>query len=98
VADELKKKAERIAAKRAERPREGFVSVLSEVPGQVPETRIHYRGDPRQPTKAVGPGDLTIAAPAGKRLDLPAKEGKRATTGRRLAYAKHLTTGEHALL
>jgi hypothetical protein len=98
AADELKRMAERIAAKRAERPAEGFVSVLSEVPGEVPVTRIYHRGDARQPTKAVGPGDLTIAAPEGKRLDLKAKDGKLTTTGRRLAYAKHLTSGEHPLL
>src|SRR5262249_41320724 len=75
-----------------------FVAVLNEVSGQAPVTRIHHRGDPRQPTKAVGPGDLTIAAAEGKRLDLPAKDGKLSTTGRRLAYAKHLTSGEHPLL
>jgi hypothetical protein len=98
AADELKKMAAQVAAKRAERPPEGFLSVLNEVPGPLPVTKIHYRGDPRQPTKAVTPGDLTIAAPEGKRLEIASKDSKLSTTGRRLAYAKHLTSGEHPLL
>ncbi len=56
AADELKKDREVIAAKRAEKPVEDFVSVLDEAPGVLPETHVFHRGDHRQPTKAVGPG------------------------------------------
>ncbi len=96
AADELKKMQDRINAKRAEKPAEGFVSMLDEPPGSVPVTRIFHRGDYRQPTKEVKPGDLTITAPEGKRLEIPAK-GAGSTTGRRLAWAKHLTSGTHPL-
>jgi len=55
-------------------------------------TRIAYRGDYRQPKGAVQPGDLTIAAPEGKRFEIAPKNPKVATsTERRLAFAKHLT-------
>jgi hypothetical protein len=97
-ADELKKDAEKIAAKRAEKPVEDFLSVLNEVPGVLPTTHLFHRGDYRQPLQAVEAGDLTIAAPEGKRLELPAKDTALATSGRRLAYAKHLTSGQHPLL
>ena len=63
AADDLKKLRAKVDAKRAEKPVEDFVSVLDEVPGVLPATKIFYRGDHRQPTKSVGPGDLTIAAP-----------------------------------
>lgn len=98
AADELKKDAERIAAKRAEKPPEDFVSVLDEVPGVVPETKLFHRGDHRQPLQAISAGDLTIAAPEGKRFEVPAKDPSLPTTGRRLAYAKHLVSGTHPLV
>jgi hypothetical protein len=98
AADELKKDAERIAAKRAERPPEDFISVLDEVPGVAPETRVFHRGDHRQPTSPVGPGDLTIAAPDGQRLEIPPDDPELPSTGRRLAYARHLANGRHPLV
>jgi len=97
AADELKKLNAKIQAKRAEKPVEDFVAVLSEVPGQIPTTHVFYRGDPRQPQAQVAPGDLTIAAPDGARLEIPAKDNKLPTSGRRLAYARHLTHGRHPL-
>ena len=65
AAEDLKKESAKVAAKRAEKPVEDFVSVLDEVPGVVPATKIFHRGDHRQPTKAVRPGDLSIVAPEG---------------------------------
>ncbi|MFO0907517.1 MAG: PSD1 and planctomycete cytochrome C domain-containing protein [Isosphaeraceae bacterium] len=98
AADELTKEAQKVAAKRAEKKPEEFVSVLDETPGVVPETRLFHRGDHRQPTRPLGPGDLTIAAPEGTRVDLPAKDPSLPTTGRRLAYAKYLMNGRHPLV
>jgi hypothetical protein len=98
AADELKQSQNRINAKRAEKPVEDFVAVLSEVPGQIPPTRVFHRGDYRQPNGEVQPGDLTIAAPDGRRLEIPGKDPQLATSGRRLAVAKHLTSGSHPLL
>lgn len=98
AADELKKDQAKIQAKRAEKPVEDFLAVLGEVQGKIPPTRIFYRGDARQPLDEVRPGDLTIAAPDGARLELPAGDAKKPSSGRRLAYAQHLTNGQHPLL
>lgn len=98
ASNELKADQAKIQAKRAERPVEDFVSVLTEVPGQVPVTHLFYRGDYRQPKQAILPGDLTIAAPEGARLELPEKDPNLATSGRRLSWARHLVDGRHPLV
>jgi hypothetical protein len=98
AADELKKEGERVAAKRAEKPVEDFVSVLDETPGVRPETHIFNRGDYRQPTKAVAPGGLSIAAAEGSRFEAADADLKAPSSGRRLAYARYLTNGRHPLV
>lgn len=95
AAEELTKDREKVAAKRAEKPVEDFVSVLNEAPGIRPETKIFHRGDYRQPTDPVGPGDLTIFAPEGERFEIADNKAAAPSTGRRLAFAKHLTSGKH---
>jgi hypothetical protein len=98
VADEIKALQAKVQAKRAERPAEGFVAVAAEVPGRVPATKLHHRGDARQPKGPdLAPGDLTVAAPDGKRFEVANAPAGGATTGRRLAWAKHLTSGTHPL-
>lgn len=98
AADELKKDGEKIAAKRAEKPVEDFVSVLAEIPGVITPTRIFHRGDYRQPKTEVKPGDLTIAAAEGGRFEIADKDTQLPTSGRRLALAKQLTNGRHPLV
>jgi len=98
AADELKKDADAIAAKRAQRPPEDFVSLLDEPGGEPPVTRLFHRGDYRQPKQPIAPGDLTIAAPEGGRYDIPADDPALPGTGRRLAWARHLTSGSHPLV
>jgi hypothetical protein len=98
ASNELKADQAKIAEKQKEKPVEQFVSVLNEVPGQLPVTKIFYRGDYRDPRAAVVPGDLTIAAPEGQRLNIAEKDANLPTSGRRLAFARHLTTGQHPLL
>ncbi|MCA1686178.1 MAG: DUF1549 and DUF1553 domain-containing protein, partial [Planctomycetia bacterium] len=84
----------RTATAREGRPAEDFVQALTEVPGKVPVTRLLARGDVGQPRKAVGPGELSVLPPAS----IPADDPDLPTTGRRLAYARHLTDGRHPLL
>src|SRR5262249_53834114 len=99
AADEIKKLQADVAAKRAQKPVEEFLDVANEVPGQVPVTRVFHRGDYRQPKAPVRPGDLTIAAPEGKRFEIAPKDPKlAASTARRLPFARHLTSSEHPLL
>jgi mono/diheme cytochrome c family protein len=98
AAKELKEDQAKIDALLATRPPGDYVSVLDERPGVIPETHLFHRGDHRQPLKAVLPGDLTIAAPEGARFEIPAGDPKQPSTGRRLAYAKHLVDGKHPLV
>ncbi len=96
--NELKTMQAKIQAKRAERPVEEFVAVMAEVPGRVPVTKLFHRGDARQPMGPdLTPADLTIAAPDDKRFEIVPKDANVSTTGRRLAWAKHLTDGTHPL-
>jgi hypothetical protein len=98
AADELKKDQEKINAKRGEKPVEDFVSVTSEVAGTLPVTHLFHRGDHRQPKQAVSPGDLTIAAAEGHRVEIAEKDPNTPTSGRRLALAQHLMSGKHPLV
>ncbi|WP_435010267.1 PSD1 and planctomycete cytochrome C domain-containing protein [Tundrisphaera lichenicola] len=97
-AEELKKDQAAVAAKVGEKPFEDFVSVLDEVPGILPETKIFHRGDYRRPTEAVNPGDLTIASPEGERFEVASDDPALPSSGRRLAYARHLVDGRHPMV
>jgi hypothetical protein len=96
AAAELKSIAARSAAVRATKPKEDFIRALTEVPGRVPATHLFYRGDHTQPKQAVLPGELTILA-AGGAGRISVKDPALPTTGRRLAYARWLTSGKHPL-
>ena len=98
AAEELKKDMAVIQAKRAEKPVEDFISVLTEPAGALPVTNVFHRGDHRQPTTVVTPGDLTIAAPAGERVEIPEKDAAVTSSGRRLAWAQQLMNGKHPLV
>jgi len=91
----LTKIDERMNALRATKPPEDFLSALVEGRDRRPETHLFHRGDYRQPREAVAPGDLTIAAPEGERFAIPDDDPNLPTTGRRLAYARHLVDGKH---
>lgn len=69
---------------------------LTEVPGQVPVTHLFARGDHQQPRQAVVPGELTILNSAA--FVIPVDDPQLPTTGRRLAWARHLTSGQHPLV
>ena len=98
ASNEIKAMQAKVAAKQAERPPEEFVAVMSETPGRLPQTLLFYRGDARQPVGSpLAPGDLTVLSPEGKRLEITAKDPAIPTSGRRLAWARNLTSGSHPL-
>jgi hypothetical protein len=97
AAKELKTYTARAAAIRATKPAEDFVQAATEVPGVVPDTYVFARGDPAQPKEAVAPAALSVLADAGA-PPIPGKDPSLPTTGRRLAYAKWLTSGKHPLV
>ena len=83
---------------RKTRPAEDFIQALTEVPGQIPATHLFYRGDPKQPRQEISPGELKVLAMAGDSETIPADDPALPTSGRRLAYAQHLTSGRHPLV
>ncbi len=93
---ELKEYNKRVAKIKARRPKENFVRTLSEVPDKVPVTYLFRRGSHTQPAEEVLPGGLSVLT-RGDQSVVPANDPKLETTGRRLAYARHLTNGAHPL-
>src|SRR6185436_11669736 len=98
AADELKAMDAKIAEIRGRKPPEDFISVLTEPAGKVPVTYLFHRGDPKQPKDAIPPGGLSVLAPAGQCVELGPKDPALETSGRRLAYAKWLTSDENPLV
>jgi cytochrome c553 len=100
-ADTLKKMTEEATAVRAKKPVEEFVHAFTELPKAklelIPATFIFNRGNHDQPKDKVTPSELTVLA-AHRKVELPEKDPKLATTGRRLAFANALTDGKHPLL
>ncbi|MCP4175725.1 MAG: DUF1553 domain-containing protein, partial [Fuerstiella sp.] len=82
---------------RKKKPAENFVRALTEVPGQIPDTHFFSRGDHRNPVQKMAPAVLTVPAPPHSG-SIPANSETLPTTGRRLAYADHLTSGKHPLV
>ena len=98
AADELKAMDAKIAEIRGRKPPEDFISALTEPSDKLPVTYLFHRGDPKQPKDAVPPGTLSILGPAGQSLDLPERNPDLATSGRRLAFARWLTSGTNPLV
>ena len=97
AADALKAIAARAAKLRATKPKEEFVRALTEPDkGGPPPTYIFYRGDFEQPTDTVAPRELTVLGDDA-RAEIPKNDPRLLTTGRRLNYARWLTSGSHPL-
>lgn len=96
AAEDLKRYTERVAKIREQIPPEGFVRALTEPPAHTPATFVFYRGDHEQPKQKVDPGELSVLGDGS--APIAAEAEGLPTTGRRLAYAKHLTDGKHPLV
>ncbi|MBO12259.1 MAG: hypothetical protein CMJ68_16035 [Planctomycetaceae bacterium] len=97
AADDLKTFTARAEEIRSKIPREGFLRALTEVPGKVPTTFVHFRGDHQQPKQKVEPAELAVLN-LKTPVKLPLNDKSVPTTGRRLAYARHLVSGRHPLV
>ncbi|MBM3969900.1 MAG: DUF1553 domain-containing protein [Planctomycetes bacterium] len=86
-----------IAAQRAIRPEDDFAHCLTEVPGKISPTFLFFRGEFAQPKQEVAPGELKVLATASN-ITIPRDDENLPTSGRRLAYARLLTSGEHPLV
>ncbi len=89
-----KRFGEQIDAVKKRRPVDDYAQCLTEVPGKVPPTHLFFRGDFNAPRQEIAPGELSVL---GETLSLSTSEPLK-TSGRRLAYARHLTSGEHPLV
>jgi hypothetical protein len=98
AADDLKAMDAKIAEIRGRKPPEDFITVLTEPAGKPPVTQVFHRGDPKQPKDVVTPGALSVLAPPGQCLELPEKDPDLPTTGRRLAFARWLTSANNPLV
>jgi len=82
---------------RTTKPPEGMVMALTEVKGVVPQTHLFYRGDHDQPKQQLMPGELTVLAQPAIEPFKPATVSS-GSSGRRLAYAQWLVSGQHPLV
>lgn len=77
------------------RPADDLIQCLTEPPGHAPVAKLFSRGDFQQPRDEVPPGELSILIASAS---IPLNDPTLPTTGRRLAYARWLTNGEHPLV
>lgn len=96
AADDLKTYLAKAAKVRATKPEPDYVRALTEIPGKVPVTYLFERGDHEQPKNAVAPGGLMIFEQLGL-TKFPDKSAALPSSGRRLAFANTLTSGQHPL-
>lgn len=95
VADLNKANEKNQADIRAKRPADNFVACLTEPSEHAPPTHLFSRGDFNQPRQVVPPGDLSVLPVSNV---VPENDPGLSTTGRRLAWARHLTSGQHPLV
>ena len=98
AAEDLKKFDARIAEANGKRPPEEFLAVLTEPAGHLPETHLFHRGEFQQPLAVVPPAALTVACSEDARVEFPIDDPSLPTSGRRLAFAKWLTSRDNPLV
>ncbi len=94
---ELAKLQDEIKAIRSTAPKENFVRVLTEPANHTPPTHLFIRGDHKQPGQQLEPDELTVLK-SFVSVEIASQNPDLATSGRRLAYARHLTSNQHPLL
>lgn len=96
--EEMQEFDKKIAEIRQKKPVEEFLRVAVEPPNHVPVTKLFHRGDYRQPQQEIKPGALKVVSPPDQQQLFPENDASLPTTGRRLAFARWLTNGEHPLV
>jgi len=92
----LKTYTDRAAEIRTAIPKQHYLRMLTEPASAPPETFVFFRGDHSQPKQPVEPSELTILA--SENAAFASNNAAMPTSGRRLAYAQHLTDGKHPLV
>ena len=87
-----------ISAIRDEIPREYFIRALTEPENHQPVTYLFKRGNHSSPSdEPIAPGEMEILQ-SKVSVEIPANNPDLSTSGRRLAYARHLTNDRHPLV
>ena len=92
--EEEKKKVAQI---RAKKPPLRMVMATTEPAGEIPVSKVFFRGNPESPREAVEPAELMVLRRHRPEFAMPVNDPGRRTTRRRLAYARSLTDGTHPL-
>ncbi len=113
AAEEVNAFSKQSTELRGTKPPEEFVMVLNETPNVISPTFLFARGEHFAPKQQLEPAELAIlvgqvsnlpgqspskGSPAGQVGNLPHDDPALPTSGRRLAYARWLTSGQHPLL
>ncbi len=93
----FEKEREKITEIRETKPPKRMIMVTRERPGVIPQSTVFFRGNPANPGKPVDPAGLGVLNQSGESIGFPVNQNNSKTTGRRTAYAKHLTDGRHPL-
>jgi hypothetical protein len=91
-----KKWDDRTAEARKKMPADDFVQCLTETPEHIPVTKLFARGDFNAPKQDVAPGVLSVLN--NEKFTIAENDPQLPTSGRRLAYARWLTSGRHPLV
>jgi hypothetical protein len=95
ASKDYKEAKEKLAAKK---PVIGSLRTLTEIPARpIPVTNLFQRGNYQVLGEQVGPGDLSVLSHVLP-VDIANDDPGIATSGRRLAFAKHLTSDQHPLV
>ena len=94
---DFEKQKEEVTKVRATKPPKKMLRIATEQPDIVPVSAVFFRGNPNSPGEKVQPKELTVLTQANRKISLPINDKNLVTTGRRLAYAQHLTDGHHPL-
>ena len=91
------KEQEEIAKVRATMPPLRLIMATTEPSGEIPVSKVFFRGNPESPRETVEPAELMVLRRHRSEVEVPCDEESRKTTGRRLSYARQLTDGTHPL-
>ncbi len=104
AAEEVNAFSKQATELRGTKPPEEFVMVLNETPNVIPPTFLFSRGEHFAPKQQLEPAELSILADGRKPIaesrqsNILPDDSALPTSGRRLAYARWLTSGQHPLL
>ena len=93
----FEKEKKKVADIRGRKPPLRMIMVTNEPAGGIPVSKVFFRGNPESPRETVDPAELMVIRRGTGDVRIPPKVESRQSTGRRLAYARHLIGGSHPL-